>query len=325
MRLLWSGGKTRQGLLLFPWKLWSGKCSVAQGTWSGKAVVPGLGVTPASAFPLSSKRSKRDGDHRHRTPPGGYPARGCLVNQLNHIDESGQTTRGQAPVSAVSVLNYTVYGGSLIHSLDYVVLLHLMFATAAGRSLTPPELWAELKKQGIRSSKNSNELVGKNAVYESFARLITVGFVRRVELVNEKHPGRKGRIAYEVFDNPAWNPDWKGYAPSDADQLGDQAEKKPQVRMLPGTPEVVNGEAGETAGQNASRNAGSGVQGTGVPGRGTRVVPAGQNASAVPGSIKASPPHPPVSRTQSQSLQVTSIARKETPCRCASFTSVNGW
>ncbi|MGW7636121.1 hypothetical protein [Streptomyces decoyicus] len=213
------------------------------------------------------------------------------MSQKDLVEESGQTVRGPAPVSAVPIPNHVVYndGRGLVHSLDYVVLLHLLFATAAGRSLTPPQLWEELKAQGIRSAKNANELVGKNAVYESFARLIAAGYVRRFEQANEQFPGRKGRIAYEVYDNPAWNPDWK-----------------PQA-TLPGTPEALP----KGAGQNASRNAGTANDTSGVPGSVKRRVPAGQNASAVPERVEASPPHPPEGGgTTSPSPQKTGRATK---------------
>ncbi|MFI0220170.1 hypothetical protein [Streptomyces lydicus] len=214
------------------------------------------------------------------------------------IDESGQTVRAKAPVTAVSIPHHVVYndGRGLVHSLDYVILLHLLFATAAGRSLPPPQLWAELKAQGIRSAKNSTELVGKNAVYESLARLIAAGYVRRVELANERFPGRKGRVVYEIFDNPVWNPDWQadrvGCEPYEPDLQQIDIEKV-QVKTLPGTPEPSSGEADVSAGQNASRNAGTVNDASGVPGSGGRCIPAGQKASLVPGSNKPSPPLPP--------------------------------
>ncbi|MEV4790109.1 hypothetical protein AB0K53_32540 [Streptomyces tuirus] len=205
------------------------------------------------------------------------------------VDESGRLTAAQAPVSGVSVPRHMGVGSDLVHSLDYVVLLQVMFNLASRVESTPLSVWAQLQDRGIRSAKNARELVGKNAVYESFARLLEAGYVRRTQLPHPTKPGRKGPVVYEVYDNPAWNPDW---SPTSA-ETADHEEVKPQVATLPGTPEPVFREASKPAGQNASRNAGSGDDSSGVPGSGNRRVPAGQNASRVPGSGMASPPHPP--------------------------------
>ncbi|MDJ0346358.1 hypothetical protein QMK19_36385 [Streptomyces sp. H10-C2] len=218
------------------------------------------------------------------------------MSDQHSIDESGILRRGKAPVSGVSVPGRIGVGTDLVQTLDYVVMLQLLFDIAEGATPTPLKVWEELKLRGIRSSKNVNELVGKNAVYESFSRLMTAGYVRRIEIPNQR-PGRRPTIGYEVYDNPSWNPDWQaGQVGSDplepsVRQIG--SVEKPQVSPLPGTPEVVFGEVGETAGQPTSRNAGSGVRGSGVPGSGKRRVPAGQSTSGVPGSGRPSPPHPP--------------------------------
>ncbi|MEU0852530.1 hypothetical protein ABZ387_31880 [Streptomyces flaveolus] len=176
-----------------------------------------------------------------------------------------------------------------MHALDYVVLLQVVFNVASGAESTPLSVWEQLKERGIRSAKNARELVGKNAVYESFARLLEAGYVRRTQLPHPTEPGRKGPVVYEVFDNPAWNPDW---SPASS-EIEDHDSVNPQVATLPGTPDPSSGEADKTGGQNASRNTGRGNDGSGVPGSGKRRVPAGQTASRVPGSGIASPPHPP--------------------------------
>ncbi|MCQ4203882.1 hypothetical protein M4J06_001498, partial [Streptomyces coelicoflavus] len=157
------------------------------------------------------------------------------------------------------------------------MLLQVMFNLASSMESTPLSVWKQLQERGIRSAKNARELVGKNAVYESFARLLDAGYVRRTQLPHPTKPGRKGPVVYEVYDNPAWNPDWSPTSPRGEGQ----GEVKPQVATLPGTPEPSFGEAGKTAGRNASRNTGSGNNGSGVPGSGKRRVPAGQNASRV--------------------------------------------
>lgn len=212
------------------------------------------------------------------------------------IDESGTITQA-GPAGAVTVYRHMVYNGDLVHALDYVVLLHLLFATRESRPITPPQLWKELQAAGVRSAKNANELVGRNAVYESLGRLIAAWYVRRYEEDNKKHPGRRGAIRYEVYENPVWNPDFQATL-AGTDPLEPTADSpvKPQVGTLTGTREAENGQNGQgrvSAGQNAYRNAGSGVPGYGVPGRGERRIPAGRNTSQVPGSIGGPPPHPP--------------------------------
>ncbi|MEU0023376.1 hypothetical protein ABZ173_37750 [Streptomyces rochei] len=176
-----------------------------------------------------------------------------------------------------------------MHTLDYVVLLQVMFNLASRVESTPLSVWKQLQERGIRSAKNARELVGKNAVYEAFSRLLDAGYVRRTQLPHPDKPGRKGPVVYEVYDNPAWNPDWSPVGR----ESQNHGQVNPQVTTLPGTPEPLFGEADKNAGQTASRNAGSGNDGSGVPGSGKRRVPAGQTASRVPGSGMASPPHPP--------------------------------
>ncbi|MEU6594708.1 hypothetical protein ABZ923_36865 [Streptomyces sp. NPDC046881] len=217
------------------------------------------------------------------------------------VDGSGLLTRAQAPASGVSVPRHMGVGSDLVHSLDYVVMLQVMFNLASGVQSTPMTVWEQLKDRGIRSAKNARELVGKNAVYESFARLLEAGYLRRVQLPHPTLAGRKGPVVYEVYDNPAWNPDW---APACTEPEG-HGQVKPQVATLPGTPEPVFRETDKTAGRNASRNAGSGNDGSGVPGSVKRRVPAGQNASRVPGSGIVSPPHPPEGEDSSSPYPLT--------------------
>ncbi|MET9804660.1 hypothetical protein [Streptomyces sp. NPDC006368] len=216
-------------------------------------------------------------------PPARHGA-----DKPGRIDGSGRVVQGQAPASGVSVPRHLGVGSDLVHSLDYVVMLQVMFNLASKIECTPTVVWRQLQERGIRSAKNANELVGKNAVYESFARLVTAGYLRRARLPHPEKPGRMGPVVYEAFDNPAWNPDWSPTA-----ETKDHEEVKPQVGTLPGTPDVEFGEVDKTAGQNTSRNAGSGNATSGVPGRGIRGVSAGQNTSLVPGRRTALPPHPP--------------------------------
>ncbi|MGY1456864.1 hypothetical protein [Streptomyces sp. SS8] len=208
--------------------------------------------------------------------------------ERDRIDGAGKVVQAQAPVSGVSVPRHLGIGSDLVHTLDYVVMLQVMFNLASKIECTPMTVWQQLQARGIRSAKNASELVGKNAVYESFARLLDAGYLRRTRLPHPDKPGRLGPVVYEAFDNPAWNPD---HVP--APETEGHGEVKPQVGTRPGTPDVEFGEEGKTAGQNTSRNPGRGNATSGVPGRGIRGVPAGQNTSRVPGRSTAPPPHPP--------------------------------
>ncbi|MER7577492.1 hypothetical protein [Streptomyces sp. NPDC126514] len=220
------------------------------------------------------------------------------------VDETGRLRGAKAPASGISLPRHMGVGSDLVHTLDYVVLIQVMFNINSGMDSTPVMVWEQLKQRGIRSAKNANELVGKNAVYESFARLVEAGYVRRQQLPHPTLPGRKGPVVYDVYDNPAWNPDWSPNSTSE-----DHGEVKPQVATLPGTPDPSTGEAGKTAGQNASRNAGRVNNGSGVPGSVKRRVPAGQDASRVPGSGIGSPPHPPGEEDSSSPHPLTDPAR----------------
>ncbi|MFD3336152.1 hypothetical protein ACFWV1_26415 [Streptomyces sp. NPDC058700] len=212
-------------------------------------------------------------------------------------NEGASVERAAVPASGLSLPAAVCDGDTLVDSLDIVVLIQLLYDTVSGRKVTPLETWRRLQARGIRSTKNRNELVGKNSVYDSYGRLIEAGYVERYEKPNEKHPGRKGSIAYRVYDNPAWNPTWQAqHVGVEPLGTGKSDSAKPQVRTLPGTGDPVSGEVeppNKAAGQNTSRNWGSGVPGSGVPGSVKRVIPAGQIASLVPGSSKASPPLPP--------------------------------
>lgn len=215
-------------------------------------------------------------------------------------NENADVNRAVVPVSGISMPAHLGVGSDLVDGIDYIVWIQVMFDVSSGKKVTPILVWKRLQARGIRSTKNRDELVGKNTVYESFSRIIDAGYFRRYEKPNEKHPGRKGPIAYEVYDNPAWNPDWQlrqvGSDPLCAPAAPESAPEKGQVRMLPGAGEAVEADSaptGKSAGQNASRDQGSVVLGSGVPGSGKRRVPAGRNASPIPGNVEPSPPHPP--------------------------------
>ncbi|WP_331732145.1 hypothetical protein OG592_41230 (plasmid) [Streptomyces avidinii] len=197
------------------------------------------------------------------------------------IDAAARIVRGQAPARAVSVQRAVAFSGRLTHQLDYVVLLHVYFAINSGMQVTVPKIVASLRDAGIRSAKSGNELVGRDAVYESFARIIEAGFIRRTTIPNPKGKGYRGLTSYEVFDHFEDNPD---YSPA----------ANPEE---PGAKLPVFAETAVSAGQSTSGVRGnketSGVRGSAVRGRGGSFVSAGQPTSANTGSGTGSPPHPP--------------------------------
>jgi hypothetical protein len=203
-------------------------------------------------------------------------------------DESGVVVRGAEPAPATTVMRGMVYGSGLTHALDYVVLLHTLFRLERNQPFTPKDIWGDLQAEGVRSAKNAKELVGRDAVYEAFNRLIEAKFVRRITVGGG--PGRFGRVGYELYRQPAYNPE---YAPPVEPWEPEQDPHFPRAAdPAPGTPDAANTDS-ETAGQTASRNAGSGIPASGVSGSVRTRIPAGRAVSGVPGSGDALPPHTP--------------------------------
>lgn len=223
-----------------------------------------------------------------------------LPSNARAFDEHGVVVRGAEPAQATTVLRHMVYGSGLTRSLDYVVLLHALFRLEENQAFTPRDIWKDLQNEGIRSAKNINELVGRDAVYQSFNRLIEARFLRRVEV--DGAPGKFGKVRYELFRVPSYNPDT--LRPDQSAGADGAAASAP----LPGTPEADKPND-KTAGQPASRNPGYGVPASGVPGSGRRRVSAGQPTSQVPGSGNVAPPTPPHwEEEDSSSLKSSSTA-----------------
>ncbi|WP_327267118.1 hypothetical protein OG444_40005 (plasmid) [Streptomyces sp. NBC_01232] len=190
---------------------------------------------------------------------------------------SGDTTfvRGAAPVLAVTVHRHMVFGpGALKNPVDFTVMVHLLFAITEGSQVTAAALLAMLREQGVQSPGDTVRLIGRDAVYASIARLVELGFIRRVELANEKFPGRRGRIVYEVYEQPLYNPDMATV---------------PQFAMFPGQPEA----GGISAGQNVSGSAGSWSPASGSAGNIQNGHSAGQNTSGSAAHWNHVPPTPP--------------------------------
>ncbi|GAA1930503.1 hypothetical protein [Streptantibioticus ferralitis] len=219
------------------------------------------------------------------------------------IDGTATFGRGTEPAPATTVLRHMVYGSGLVHALDYVVLLHLLFMLEEDRPVTVKDLWERLQAEGIRSAKNANELVGRDAVYQSVKRLIAAKFVYRVE--EGAAPGKFGSVRYLVYRQPAYHPEFVSpREPWEPQDDPDFPHAKPQVGPLPGTPEAGTADSsseGKTAGRTASRNAGYGNAGYGVPGSGRPRIPAGRTAYGVPGSGPVSPPTPPQEEVETSS------------------------
>ncbi|MEU5108211.1 hypothetical protein AB0H07_39140 [Streptomyces sp. NPDC021354] len=204
------------------------------------------------------------------------------------LDENGVVVRGAEPAPATTVMRHMVYGSGLTHALDYVVLLHTLFRLEENQAFTPKDIWRDLQAEGVRSAKNANELVGRDAVYQSFNRLIEAKFIRRTTVGGA--PGRFGQVRYELYRQPAYNPEYA--PPQEPWDPQDEPDFPRPADPLPGTPEADKAD-GKTAGHTASRNTGTGNAVSGVPGSGRGCIPAGRTAPGVPGSGKASPPHPP--------------------------------
>ncbi|WP_051779482.1 hypothetical protein [Streptomyces sp. NRRL S-241] len=203
------------------------------------------------------------------------------MSERHDFDLAATIVRGQAPARAVTVQRAVAFSGRLTHQLDYVVYLHVLFAINSGAQVTVPGIVASVREAGVRSAKSGNELVGRDAVYESFARLIEARFIRRTTIPNPKGKGYRGLTSYEVYEHFEDNPDYSPEGPAEES----------------GTKLPVFAETGISAGQPTSGVRGSkglsGVRGSGVRGRGGSFVSAGQPTSANTGSGTGSPPHPP--------------------------------
>ncbi|MEV7581633.1 hypothetical protein [Streptomyces erythrochromogenes] len=203
------------------------------------------------------------------------------MSERPEFDLAATIVRGQAPARAVTVQRAVAFSGRLTHQLDYAVYLHVLFAINSGAQITVPGIVASVREAGVRSAKSGTELVGRDAVYESFARLIEARFIRRTTIPNPKGKGYRGLTSYEVYEHFEDNPDYSPEGPAEES----------------GTKLPVFAETGTSAGQPTSGVRGSkgvsGVRGSGVRGRGGSFVSAGQPTSANTGSGTGSPPHPP--------------------------------
>lgn len=196
------------------------------------------------------------------------------------INPAGHLGRGQEPKPSVTLHRHMVYGSGLTHPLDYVTLAHLLFMVSEGRSFTVADVVTALREQGIRSG-NGSSLIGKDAVYDAFKRLISGGFVRRLDQAK----GRSfGAVEYELYEQPGYNVDWQ--PSSDPYRFdGDSA-----LRALP---EAVPAGNDKVPGRSASGIGGYADAGCADARSAKRRVSAGRSASGIAGSADRFPPHPP--------------------------------
>ncbi|WP_308294837.1 pentapeptide repeat-containing protein [Streptomyces sp. JJ66] len=203
--------------------------------------------------------------------------------------EHGQIT-AKGPVSGVHVHHHMVYGPQALPvQLDLRVVIEVMFmlgekarqgAEDEPLTVTPASVMKRLQELGVVSG--NGKVVGRDAVYESFARLREKGYLRRIE--PRERGKRVGPVSYEFYEWPTWNPDWTP-EPSTEDT---------QVNATSGN--TGSGNAGSrkqkrTKTRSAQVNATSGNTGSGIAGSGTleEVFPqvGATSGNAVP------PPHPP--------------------------------
>ncbi|WBP92181.1 hypothetical protein [Kitasatospora cathayae] len=196
-----------------------------------------------------------------------------------------------APVPAVTVFRYMVFGSGLTEPHDMTGLLHLLFLTAKG-DFTMADLLASLRSEGI-SSANGKGLIGDHAVKDMVRRFIQAGFVRK--LPRTRKPGKKGfgPQEYEVYLEPAYNPDWQG---SVVDVTVAAEVTKPQV-VVPGLTSPVQSDLLASNGKTAGRSTGPDKPRTSRTGpdkpRTSEDKTAGRSTGPDKPRTSVSPPHPP--------------------------------
>ncbi|MEZ7005699.1 hypothetical protein [Streptomyces sp. AD55] len=203
------------------------------------------------------------------------------------------------PVPNVSVHAHMRSGPHAVTAdpLDLVVVVELMFlfGEQARRRLaeeplaiTPQSVLERLREMGVRSG-NGSRLVGRDAVYASFARLRGKGYIRRI-VENDAKSGQRTGVSYEFYDWPAWNPD--APAVGESPQVGATSGNAGSGDAVARSRKRTKNESPQVA--PTSGNAGSGNAGSLTS---PQVAPTSGNAG--------SPPHPPGEEESSSPYPLT--------------------
>ncbi|MDO0929742.1 hypothetical protein QQY24_31965, partial [Streptomyces sp. TG1A-8] len=190
---------------------------------------------------------------------------------VEQINETGTITH-RGPVAGVQVHAHMEFGPyALTVPLDTKVVIQLMFMFAEQTRqgpgtgplrVTPLTVLERLRELGVVSG-NGSRLVGRDAVYESFARLQEKGYIRRLD--ERDAAGRRTKVAYEFYDWPSWNPDATRTESTDLALF-------PQVKSTSGI--AGSGIAGSEVAQKGAKyrspqvKSTSGIAGSGIAGSG---------------------------------------------------------
>lgn len=203
------------------------------------------------------------------------------------LSETG-AIRAMGPVSGVTVHAHMRSGPHSLmdYPLDLAVAVELMFllGVQARRGadeeplvVTPKSVMEHLRALGVRSSNGSGP-VGRDAVYESFARLRAKGYIRRIEL---RKDNKAAGVAYEFYDFPAWNPE-------------PPVMEATQVGAASGT--TGSGDAGSRSKKRSKVSSSQVRPASGTAGTGTAGSRSAERASSQVRAASGSaghPPHPP--------------------------------
>ncbi|MGW8703116.1 hypothetical protein ACWGOK_40445 [Streptomyces eurythermus] len=198
--------------------------------------------------------------------------------------------------------------------LDLVVVVQLSFMLAEqSRSgprvepivVTPLTLLERLRSLGVVSG-NGARLVGRDALYESFNRLVAKGYIRRVKTRTER--GLMAGVSYEFYDWPAWNPDASTPADPAFVQVGSTSGNA-------GCGDAGSGSTGgpangaNQASMQVSSTSGNAASGEAVSGEADSGFPQVSSTSGNAGH----PPHPPEEVDTSSPYPLTADSRPHPP------------
>jgi hypothetical protein len=203
------------------------------------------------------------------------------------FDGASITARG--PVSGITVHSHMRSGPHSVceNPLDLLVVIEVSFQLAEKARMAPSEqpppvtpqsVLERLREMGVRSG-NGSRLVGRDAVYESFARLRTKGYFRRI---THRADNRVAGVSYEFYEFPAWNPEPPVLQHEDAEF--------PQVGATSGI--AGSGIAGSRSGKQTKPRSPQVKPTSGIAGSGNAGSSASPQVGATSG-IAGSPPLPP--------------------------------